>query len=217
MPPYWKKILSWLWPIPEGRSSSALNPELEWRWENGKLVLNSRLANYSYGSLHKVMRRVIESIPSGKQHRILLLGIGGGSALRLLESIPQKVLSIDAVDADPEVMRLAKSVFGIQENAFRKLHVADAFAFVQHAPAGAYDLIIEDVFIDLTKPDFCMQPEFLAHLARLLASEGKLFVNSLPKDEAEISRWKSLLGSSLHLKKAHRIAGSNLLWEAVKA
>ena len=216
MPPRWKKIFSWLWPIPEGRSSSDLNPELEWRWENGQLVLNSRLANYSYGSLHKVMRRAIGRIPSGKHHRILLLGVGGGSALRLLESNPGKVHSIDAVDADVEVLRLAKSVFGIQETDSLKLHPADAFDFVKNAPAGAFDVIIEDVFIDLAKPNFCLQPGYMAHLARLLDAGGKLFINSLPHGEEEIEQWKSLIKGPLRLDKIHRIAGSNLLWEASK-
>ncbi len=216
MPPCWKKLFSWLWPIPEGKSKSALNPQLEWRWENGQLVLNSRLANYSYGSLHKVMRRVIESIPTGKQHRILLLGVGGGSALRLLESIPQKVLSIDAVDADPEVLRLAKSVFGIQETNTLKLHIADDIDFVKNSPAGGFDVVKEDVFIDLTKPDFCIQPRYMAHLARILAPGGKLFINSLPNNEEEIKRWKSLMQGPLRLNKVHRLAGSNLLWEADK-
>jgi spermidine synthase len=112
---------------------------------------------------------------------------------------------------------LGERTLGIQENETLKLHVADALKFAKNAPAGAYDIIIEDVFTYLTKPDFAMQPEYIYHLARLLASQGKLFVNSLAKDEAEISRWKSLLGSLLHLNTAHRIAGSNLLWEAVKA
>ncbi len=106
---------------------------------------------------------------------------------------------------------LGERPLGIQENKTLNLHVADALKIAKNAPAGAYDIIIEDVFTDLTKPDFAMQPEYVYHLARLLASQGKLFVNSLPKDEAEINRWKSLLDGLLHLNTAHRTVGSNLL------
>lgn len=213
MLPAWKKIFSWLWPIPEGRSASPINPELEWRWENGQLVLNSKLANYSYGSLHKVMRAAIRRIPPGKKHRILLLGVGGGSALRLLENVQDRVACTDAVDADPEVLRLARSVFGIQESAVLKLHVADALAFVQEARSGNYDIVIEDVFIDLTKPDFCREAAYFAQLQRILAPYGKLLLNSLPKDETEAAAWKKLMENHFSQVNVQQIAGNNLLWE----
>lgn len=211
-----KKLLSWLWPVPEGRSTSPLNPYLEWRWENGKLVLNTRLANYSYGSLHKVMRKAIRMIPAGRRHRILLLGVGGGSALRLLASIPNRVASIDAVDADPEIIRLAKSVFGIKENALLRLHVADALVFAKDAPAAAYDIVIEDVFIDLGKPAFCMEPDYFAALQRLLAPGGKLILNSMPKDYNEHALWQTRFLQFFEEVSAVRIAGSNQLWNGTR-
>lgn len=212
----WKRLISWFWPVPEGKSSSLLNPELEWRWENGKLVLNSLHANYSYGSLHKVMRRAVRSIPDGRKYRFLVLGTGGGSVLRLLEQKPGCVQEIDAVDADPEVIRLASEVFGIRENDTLHLHCADAQHFLEKTGKAAFDIIIEDVFIDLRKPAFCNSPDYFAELDRVLAPGGILFLNSLPADKTELNHWKSLLQYRFPQVKGIRVAGSNMLWMAVK-
>src|SRR3954471_6764919 len=75
---FFKFISSFIYPVTVERTSSALNPLLEVRIENGKYVLNSEHANYSFGSLHRIFKRAFKMTRIGDKEikNVLLLGFG---------------------------------------------------------------------------------------------------------------------------------------------
>jgi len=84
--------------------------------------------------------------------RILMLGLGGGSAARLLRAAAPAA-SVVGVELSAEVVAAARAQMDLDALDVQ-VHVADARAFL--ARPGTYDLIIEDCFMGyeggLTKP-----------------------------------------------------------------
>lgn len=71
------KLVSYIFPIRGARIGIKANTQLELRWENGKLVLNTDKANYSFGSLHRIWRKALKEVSIKDTNRILVLGGGG--------------------------------------------------------------------------------------------------------------------------------------------
>ena len=49
-----KKAFSYLWPLTK-KIKSDFSGDLEVTWLNGKKVLDTKNANYSYGALHQIL------------------------------------------------------------------------------------------------------------------------------------------------------------------
>jgi hypothetical protein len=75
-----KKLFSYLWPSTR-RFSSEINGILEVTYINGKKVLDTKNANYSYGSLQKILEIGLTKVDLNKVDNLLLLGMGGGSMI----------------------------------------------------------------------------------------------------------------------------------------
>ena len=72
-----KKIFSYFIPIKIYETNSVLSKSLEVTWANGELVLDSENANYSYGSLQRILRLGLQNIGYEKivpMNQILVLG-----------------------------------------------------------------------------------------------------------------------------------------------
>ncbi len=100
---------------------------------------------------------------AGQRHpagRALMLGLGGGcGAVGLLHEFPDLVL--DAVDADPAMVRLAREFHPLVELYRRKgrlrLTVGDAVAFLEQVE-HRYDFAVADVVVNgdwMTSVDLC--------------------------------------------------------------
>lgn len=108
--------------------------------------------------------------------RLLVVGLGGGSLpLFLHRRYPQAV--VEAVEIDPEVVKVAKAYFGVVEDARLKLHVGDGRAFIEQAPAATYDAILLDAFGSLEVPGHLTTLEFLEVARRALAPHGVVLSN----------------------------------------
>lgn len=78
--------------------------------------------------------------------RLLVIGLGGGNLVRMLHArLP--AASIDAVEIDPEVVRLAGKWFGVAPGPRLRVFTEDAARFVGR-PGEAYDVIWVDAFLD---------------------------------------------------------------------
>ena len=80
------RLLSWVWPVSVCSVGGEIGTRLKvvaWR---GKYLLDTAKVNYSFGSLHAVMRGSIEAMVGRgvKVDRVLLLGYGGGSAAEII-------------------------------------------------------------------------------------------------------------------------------------
>lgn len=125
--------------------------------------------------------------------RVLVLGVGGGAVIRLLERFvgPEE---ITGVDLDPVHLEVARSHFG---TAAAELVCGDAAAFVAGAPGagrGVYDLIVDDLFSKVageaqrTVPadrDWCRQ------LLGLLSPRGLVVANFGSRREMLASGWRA--------------------------
>ena len=94
------------WPIILETRHSAHNKLLEVTLKNGSLVLDTTGANYSFGALHKVMRKALKRVSKGEVvnwQNVLILVYGGGSAASIIRSKYSHAAHITAVEIDPNV------------------------------------------------------------------------------------------------------------------
>lgn len=173
-----RRLLSYVFPFTR-TVASGVSGSLEITWYKGRKVLDTRHANYSYGSLHKVLRYGLMFVAPAQAQHILLLGLGGGSAVQILRQQLQYAGHITALDLDPAVIEIAGTEFGIRADEHLAIHCADAFAWVRTGPDAAFDLIIVDLFIDLNLPEGLQTAAFWQHVRRLLAPGGYVLFNAL--------------------------------------
>src|SRR5690606_3858014 len=139
-----------LWPFTR-RYTSEISGVLEVTYINGKKVLDSENANYSYGKLQKVLELGLRQIDLSPVKNTLVLGLGGGSVVKSLREKFGYTEQIIAVDVDGEVIRIAQEEFAIKETEKLKIIHEDAFAFTKDTK-GNFQLVIIDLFIDTKIP-----------------------------------------------------------------
>lgn len=176
-----KQLFSYFIPIKEFETPSAINNNLEVTWNNGKLVLDSKNTNFSFGSLQRVMR--IGLLALGKENvstaqNILILGVAGGSVIHTLRDEFENQGKITGIELDPEAITIAEKYFGLQKIKNLELLITDAEDFVKTCQI-TYDLIVVDIFQDKTMPEFLFTESFLIHLKRITATNGKVLFNSI--------------------------------------
>src|SRR5690606_26298728 len=145
-----KRLTSYLYPIIK-KIESDINGTLEITWYNGKKHLNSKNANYSYGSLQRILRFGLEKIDLSKVHSVLLLGLGGGSVIETLRKDVDYQKNITAIDIDPVIINLAIDEFHLNSNGDLDIICDDAFHFIVLSN-NTFDFIIIDLFIDTEVP-----------------------------------------------------------------
>lgn len=85
-----------------------------------------------------------------RPRRVLVLGLGGGGLVRVLHArLPET--NIEAVEIDPEVVRLAAKWFGVVPGPRLQVFTEDAAKFVGRA-RETYDIIWVDAFFDPAMP-----------------------------------------------------------------
>ncbi|MBF8151513.1 fused MFS/spermidine synthase [Winogradskyella sp. F6397] len=196
-----KQLLSYIYPVTK-TIESKYSGTLEITWYNGKKHLNSANANYSYGSLQRILKYGIEKIELSKVNSILVLGMGGGSVIKTLRTDFKYTNAIEAVELDPVIIDIAKSEFGIEDNQHLKIHCTDAFNFIE-ANTKLFDLIIIDLYIDLSVPDKFLSTTFWDHVLNSKSSKGSLLFNASVK-ETDIDNVETLVS---YLKtKVYKVA-----------
>lgn len=207
--PLLKKIKSLIWPVILEKRSSEFNPVLEITLFGGKVMLNSRNANYSRGALHDVMLKALKLVKKDfdcPMQNVLMLGYGGGSAADIIRKHYNTTARISAVEIDPEVISIAKQWFPVSDV---NLIQADACEFVK-SDTGKYDLIIADIFIDINMPHFSIEKEFYADVARRLAPGG-VFIQNLMISKSNILQQLQTLGTLMKDAGIARVFGANWL------
>ncbi len=171
-----KRLLSYIYPVTKTIISKYSGP-LEITWYNGKKHLNSKNANYSYGSLQRILKFGLEKIDLSKVNSILVLGMGGGSVIETLRSDFNYTKTITAIEIDPVIIEIAATEFGISENEDLKIHSTDAYDFIKTNDT-LFDLIIVDLYIDLNVPDKFLSLEFWKAVLESKSSKGAVIFNA---------------------------------------
>ena len=187
-----KKIFSYLYPIKIYQSKSLLSKSIEVTWANGELVLDSENANYSYGSLQRILRFGLKKIGFSKiarMNHILLLGVAGGSVIKTLVDEIKYKNKITGVEIDPEIIKVANTYFKLNEIENLEIIIDDAFEFVLKTK-NKYDLIIIDIFQDTAMPNFLFETFFVNRICSLLKSRGCILFNTMILNEVQNLRNK---------------------------
>lgn len=185
-----KQLLSYILPINIFQIKSEINQNLEVTWNNGKLVLDSKNTNFSFGSLERVMQIGLNLI--GKEHisnykSALVLGVGGGSVIKLLQDQFHFNGTIIGVELDPKIITIANQYFSLHKRKNVEITIADAFEYLKKSKKK-YDLIVVDIFQDKIMPDFLFSEVFVTDLNKNLSENGSILFNSIVTLSTEFER-----------------------------
>ena len=151
-----KKLLSYFYPITIYKETSTISKSNEVTLNNGKILLNTKNTNYSFGSLQSILKKGLLDIGATEINRMestLILGVAGGSVVQTLVTDFSFTKNITGVELDEEINNIANSYFNLDKIPNFKCVIADAEKFVQ-SDASQYDLIIIDIFKDTEMPEF---------------------------------------------------------------
>jgi spermidine synthase len=110
---------------------------------------------------------------------VLLIGVGGGSIATALATA-RPAISIDAVDIDQAVLRVAERYFGLRAGPNLRLHAMDGRAFVAaaHARGQKFDAVLLDAFDAEGIPPALFTDEFLRQIRAVLSPNGVFLANT---------------------------------------
>lgn len=106
-----------------------------------------------------------------------VLMIGGGAftlPMALVAALPEVI--VEVVELDPGLEAIARQYFGLRSNDRLKLRFGDGRAFIEQT-AGQYDMIIIDVYSELSIPRQFLTLEFITELYNHLCDGGRVAVN----------------------------------------
>ena len=176
-----KKILSYFYPITIYKETSTISKSIEVTLYNGKMLLNTKNTNYSYGSLQAILKKGLLDIGAAeisKMDSVLILGVAGGSVLQTLVSDFSFTKNITGVELDEEIIDVANSYFNLDKIPNFKCIIADAEQYVQ-SDANHYDLIVIDIFKDTDMPEFLFEESFITNCKKLLNKNGYILFNTM--------------------------------------
>lgn len=173
-----RRLLSYVLPLTR-RVVSEHSGILRVTLYRGHKVLDTANANYSYGTLQRVLRYGLLFAPVQPTGPVLLLGLGGGSVVPTLRQERGVTGPITAVELDPVVIQVAADEFGIRTGPGLNVICADAFAWVATAPVATFELVVVDLFLDLALPAELGEAGFWQNLLRLTRPGGWVLCNLL--------------------------------------
>ncbi len=201
------------------RFHSDYNKVLEVQKVNGKFVLDSAKANYSYGSLQKAFQFAFQQLELKNffPKKILMLGLGAGCVLEILENyFPQKIYEVTAIEIDPLVVEISQKYFNIQRFENLKIHIVDAQNFIEDSQEF-YDFIIVDLFIDLHIPEFLWETSIIHKLQKMTYKNGAILINTIPsiQDNTRIINELSKNGK-LEILERYKNLNEMIYWQNIK-
>jgi len=141
--------------------------------------------------------------------RILIVGLGGGSLpTALAEILPNA--TIDVVEIDPAVTRVARRFFDFKDGPKLKVSELDGRVFIKRAgrEGKRYDIIMLDAFDHEYIPEHLLTREFLQEVKALLAPQGVLVANTFSSSrlyDHESTTYSDVFGPYYNLKAANRV------------
>ncbi|AQQ67453.1 SAM-dependent methyltransferase [Microbulbifer agarilyticus] len=145
------------------------------------------------GSLWELLLLPAFFRPPAQVRRVLLLGVGGGALVRLLQTYcsPDQILG---VDIDPVHLSVAKRFFEVRGV---ELVCADARTVVADLTAGdapPFDLVVDDLFGHVdgeAERAFAADPEWCEAILALVGPAGMVVSNFGSRGELLASGWRT--------------------------
>ncbi|MGO1584737.1 spermidine synthase [Mesonia sp.] len=185
---------------------------LEITWLNGRKILNTQQANYSYGALHKILKIGLEKTYPNRAGKVLVLGLGGGSILELLRKNFSFTGSITAVEIDSKIIEIAKEEFKIQQYKPLQVVCQNAVDFVK-TDTHSYETLIVDLFINTQIPKPFLEVDFWQQTTKLLQPDAVIIFNAGIKNahQAAIDLLIEQIAPLISFKKLEAVKGVNTL------
>ena len=185
-----RRLLSYFIPVNIYKRNSAYSHRLEVTYNYGKLVLDSKNTNYSYGSLQRILRKGLQYIGHERIRgfeNVLVLGVAGGSVIKTLTEEIKFMGRITGVEIDPAVAEIASRYFGLDNIPNCTIVIDDAFEYVLKT-REKYDLIIIDIFRDTLMPNFLFEDFFINRINFLLNINGFILFNTMTLNKQDFER-----------------------------
>jgi spermidine synthase len=107
--------------------------------------------------------------------KMLVIGLGGGSIPKKIErEFPH--MEIDAVEIDPEVIKMAKDHFHVKESSHLRLHAQDGRLFLNRTQ-NQYDIILLDAYFTDAMPFHLTTKQFFELAQKKLTPNGIVVAN----------------------------------------
>jgi len=187
--PFYKKLLSYFYPVLLRHSSGAVNASLKIYLYRNQFQLTTPDAFYSDGDRYRpaieVVRNLKLFLPDVKN--MLVLGTGLGSIVRVMKANgfnPNYTL----VELDEVVLKWAIEL--LDEDIIKNIKPVNADAKVFMARnTDKFDLIFIDIFNSRVVPEFVTTPVFLTQCLNSLNPGGHLAFNYIVNDQ---NRWEGV-------------------------
>jgi ubiquinone/menaquinone biosynthesis C-methylase UbiE len=206
-----KKIASFIWPVTK-KIPSDINGDLELTWYQGKKVLDTKNANFSYGSLDLILNEAFKTTTIKAKDKVLILGLGGGNFIKKIRQDFNHTGHITAVELDSQIIKIAKEEFGILKDKNTTTLHQDALKFVQET-SEKFDFIFVDIFVDNIVPEVFYSLKFWNKITTLLNPKGRFLFNAgiTLKETNKIDLITNQLQTNLNITKKRNINGTNTL------
>ena len=138
----------------------------------------------SGGVIIDVWKKTLKKVKSQKSKvkRCLILGLGGGSAAKLVKKIwPEAIIT--AVELDPKMVELGRKYLRLNEIELN-VEIADAFEFckIQAQRGQKFDLILTDVYVGYEVPKKLESENYIQLVGRLLSESRDSSSRGLARD-----------------------------------
>lgn len=153
-------------------------------YSNGVFHSQYNANNPISGNLWDLLMLPVFFYKPGAIRRVLVLGVGGGTVIRLLNhySKPQEIIGIEL---NPVHLQVARRFFGVTPSEARLIR-ADAIAWIKNYQGPPFDMIIDDLFGEADgEPARAAEANALwfNQLLPHLTPSGLLVMNFISQDE----------------------------------
>jgi len=122
--------------------------------------------------------------PVSKDPKVLVLGLGGGTAVHLISRRFSPAL-IQVAEIDGAVIDVARKFFDLDKVANLKVEKADAVDFVASSSPDLFDLIVVDIYLGSAFPTEASKEPFFRNLKKKLKTGGTVSINRIFYDHEE--------------------------------
>ena len=180
--------------------------------DDGEVYMDTAHANYSYGTLQRILAAGLKDIDINSVRQVLLLGLGGGSVVKTLREAFDYTGQITAVELDKAIIGIAQYEFGLISDKKLNIIHGDALQVVSNLDSR-FDLIIIDLFIHTEVPEVFYEPPFWMDIHRLLSKRGTFLFNASVgrKGMRALRDLKEMMGGHFQFRQLDGVEDANSL------
>lgn len=181
------KSKSYLSEIPLESVSSEISKNLHVSLVKGRLQLSTDQVIYSWEDLYLNFKKSVGQLDWKKfqPQKILILGLGLGAVIQIVEKKSKRPLQITAVEIDENILYLVKKYSSVKFKSPVEYILGDAYAFILQNKQK-FDLILFDIFIDDKIPPQFETLAFTKKLAQALTPSGLMLYNRIAMEPNQI-------------------------------